>query len=61
MTVLPVQPDYAIGLESAGALMTPEEFDDIVEYDESYTYELIHGVLVVNPIPSPEETVLVSI
>jgi len=37
-------------------LMTPEEFDAVTEYDENYRYELIHGVLVVNPIPNPEET-----
>jgi Uma2 family endonuclease len=36
--------------------MTPEEFDAVTEYDENYRYELIHGVLVVNPIPNPEET-----
>lgn len=45
-----------IGLESAGVIMTPEEFDAITDYDELYNYELIHGVLVVNPIPSPGET-----
>jgi Uma2 family endonuclease len=45
-----------VGPESAGILMTPEEFDAIEEYDECYRYELIHGVLVVNPIPLPEET-----
>ena len=41
----------AIGPGSAGILMTPEEFDAIEEYDENYRYELIHGVLVVTPIP----------
>ena len=45
----------AIGPASAGLLMTPEEFDEITEYDELYSYELIHGVLVVNPIPSEQE------
>ena len=40
-----------IGLESNGMLMTPEEFDAIEDYDDCYTYELVHGVLVVNPIP----------
>jgi Uma2 family endonuclease len=48
--------ELAIGPESAGMLMTPEEFDAIDEYDECYRYELIHGVLVVNPIPNAEET-----
>jgi Uma2 family endonuclease len=36
--------------------MTPEEFDAVEEYDEAYRYELIHGVLVVTPIPLGEET-----
>jgi Uma2 family endonuclease len=45
-----------LGLETAGILMTPEEFDAVEEYDENYRYELIHGVLVVSPIPLPEET-----
>jgi Uma2 family endonuclease len=45
-----------LGPESAGMLMTPEEFDAIEDYDENYRYELIHGVLVVSPFPSPEET-----
>jgi len=32
--------------------MTPEEFDAIDDYDENYRYELINGVLIVNPMPS---------
>lgn len=36
--------------------MTPEEFDAIEDYDENYRYELVDGVLVVSPIPSPQET-----
>jgi Uma2 family endonuclease len=38
-----------------GIHLTPEEFDSITEYDDGYRYELIQGVLVVNPIPSHEE------
>jgi Uma2 family endonuclease len=45
-----------LGFESAGALMTPEEFDAVTEYDPDYCYELIHGVLVVTPVPLAEET-----
>ena len=45
----------AIGLESAGIMMSPEEFDAIEEYDELYRYELIRGVLVVTPPPLEEE------
>jgi Uma2 family endonuclease len=41
----------AIGPDSAGVRMTPAEFDAIEDYDESCRYELIDGVLVVNPIP----------
>ena len=50
------RPRLVLGLESAGMLMTPEEFDAVTEYDQSYRYELIHGVLVVSPIPLPQET-----
>jgi len=45
----------SIGLESNGMLMTPAEFDAIDDYDDNYTYELVHGVLVVNPIPYEAE------
>lgn len=34
-----------------GILMSPEEFDAIDDYDECYRYELIRGVVIVNPIP----------
>jgi Uma2 family endonuclease len=40
-----------LGPELNGTLMTPEEFDGVQEYDENWRYELVHGVLVVNPIP----------
>jgi hypothetical protein len=33
-------------------LMTPEQFDDVSEYDDRYVYELIHEVVVVSPIPT---------
>src|SRR5687768_7991928 len=45
-----------IGPESAGILMTPEEFDSIEECDERYSYELVHGVLVVNLPPLEAES-----
>jgi Uma2 family endonuclease len=44
-----------LGPESAGMLMTPEEFDAVTVYDDGYRYELIRGVLVVTPIPSEAE------
>ncbi len=42
--------------ELAGTLMAPEEFDAVTRYKEGYRYELVHGVLVVNPIPRASET-----
>jgi len=36
---------------SAGMRMTTDEFDAVEEYDDRYGYELIHGVVVVSPIP----------
>ena len=45
----------AIGPGSAGILMSAEEFDSIAEFAEGYCYELVHGVLVVTPIPSEME------
>src|SRR5207253_1756028 len=48
--------EIVLGPDWNGAALTPEEFDAIEEYDENYTYELIHGVVVVNPIPLGEET-----
>jgi Uma2 family endonuclease len=44
-----------IDFSSAGMLLTPEEFDAIEDYDGEYRYELIRGVLVVNPIPAEGE------
>lgn len=44
-----------LSLSSAGVLMTPDEFDEVTEYDERYRYELIHGVLVVTPVPLEAE------
>lgn len=44
-----------LGPELNGALMTPEEFDAVKDYDANYVYELIHGVLIVNPIPLETE------
>jgi Uma2 family endonuclease len=56
MRTVPADQEILLSLDAAGVLMTPEEFDAIEEYDENYCYELVHGVLVVNPIPLPEET-----
>ena len=40
---------------SNGMLMTPEEFDAVTDYDDLFVYELIHGVLIVSPIPGESE------
>jgi Uma2 family endonuclease len=59
MSILEVDETKAIALrlgpELAGTLMSPEEFDEAVDADESWKYELIHGVLVVTPPPLEEE------
>ncbi len=39
---------------AAGMLLAPDEFD-AAEFEDGYRYELIHGVLVVSPAPSPQE------
>ena len=54
-TVLQKKSRIVLGPELNGTLMTPEEFDAVDEYDENYVYELIHGVLVGNPIPLETE------
>ncbi len=43
-----------LGPDSAGARLTPREFDR-AEFVEGFRYELIDGVLVVSPIPLPNE------
>src|SRR4051812_48104438 len=55
MSTSRVKLELRISAASAGLLMTPEEFDAIADYDDRYRYELIRGVLVVNPIPSEAE------
>ncbi len=44
-----------IGREWNGILMTPEEFDNATDWDPEFSYELINGVLIVTPSPSPGE------
>jgi hypothetical protein len=44
-----------LGPALAGTLMTPAESDQAEEADDNFTYELIHGVLVVVPPPLEEE------
>jgi Uma2 family endonuclease len=40
---------------SNGMVMTPKEFDAVTDYDDLFVYELIHGVLIVSPIPGESE------
>ncbi len=47
--------EIVIGPDDNGLLMTPEEFDGITDFDENYRYELIRGVLIVNPLAGPGE------
>jgi Uma2 family endonuclease len=56
MSLIPEMTKIVLGPDWNGAEMTPEEFDAVEEYDENYCYELIRGVVVVNPIPLGEET-----
>ena len=51
------RPIRLLGADSAGLLMTPEEFEEIgyEEVDPRYRYELINGVVVVSPPPSDGE------
>jgi Uma2 family endonuclease len=44
-----------LGPGLAGTLMTADEFDAVDEVDEDFTYELIHGVLVMSQPPLEEE------
>jgi hypothetical protein len=39
MSAITGDQEVILGLESAGVLMTPEEFDAIEDYDENYRYK----------------------
>jgi hypothetical protein len=41
--------------ELAGIRLSPEAFDAAEECDALYNYELVHGVLVVAPLPAVGE------
>ena len=56
MSIAPTETALFLCPELAGTLMTPEEFEAVEDYEEGYRYELIHGVLVVTPVPFAEET-----
>jgi Uma2 family endonuclease len=52
MAVSSVEEKLVLGPGIAGTYMTPDEFDFVQDCDELYVYELINGVLIVNPPPS---------
>jgi Uma2 family endonuclease len=54
--LLEARPTLYLCPELAGTLMTPEEFDAAEDGEDGYFYELVHGVLVVNPPPLPDES-----
>lgn len=55
MSIASAETKLVLGLEHAGMLMTPEEFDAVDECDRMYRYELIDGRLVVTPSPLEAE------
>ncbi|MFQ5732592.1 MAG: Uma2 family endonuclease, partial [Planctomycetaceae bacterium] len=55
MSTAEVAQPIKLAFDSAGLRMTPEEFDAVDDWDELYRYELIDGIVIVNPIPSEAE------
>jgi Uma2 family endonuclease len=55
MNIATAESKFVLGPEHNGMLMTPQEFDAIEQYDDTYHYELIHGMLIVNPFPLESE------
>ena len=55
MSIAPEIETIALGPELNGIRMTTEEFDAVEDYDRDYRYELIDGVLIVNPPPLEQE------
>ncbi len=45
-----------LDVTSNGMVMTPAEFDAVSDYDDEYCYELVNGVVIVNPIPLEAES-----
>lgn len=37
--------------DANGIVLSPQEFDSIEDWDECFRYELVHGVVIVSPIP----------
>jgi Uma2 family endonuclease len=51
---MPAATILKLGPDDNGTLLTPEEFDQ-ADFEDGWRYELIHGVLIVSPIPSESE------
>ena len=47
---------YRLDTTSNGRVMPPEDFDLIKDFDDEFCYELVNGVVIVNPIPSEAES-----
>jgi Uma2 family endonuclease len=56
MNITAIGESLVLSPDMAGTFMTPEEFDAAeADPDDGSRYELIHGVLIVTPIPSEGE------
>ncbi len=55
MSVAHIESPVRIGPRCNGMQMTPEEFDEHDDWVGGYRYELVHGVLIVNPPPDVSE------
>lgn len=56
MNVLEARAALRLDASSNGMVLPPNEFDEVADYDDRFGYELIHRVVVVNPVPSESET-----
>jgi Uma2 family endonuclease len=55
MSISEIQAPRTIGPKCNGMLMTIEEFLEADDWEEGWRYELVHGVLIVNPAPGGGE------
>ena len=55
MSTAEIKTQITLDADSNGMRLTPEEFDSVTDYDHLYGYELIDGVVIVNPVPSEAE------
>jgi Uma2 family endonuclease len=54
MSIALAKPSHRLGPRQAGRLMTLDEFE-VADFKPGFRYELIHGVLIVNPPPLDAE------